>query len=206
MTDNLAAARIQLGDYAGGIAALRLNVREARRMGGGARLASILTNLTSAHAAAGDTPEALATGREALQLHEALDDPRLCAFDHANLACVLSRTADVSIARTHIDRAQALVPRFDDPRLQAWIELSHLLVLCAERRAEEAREALSAFLATGGVTRVARGGGELLDALVELARDPNTAPQAREAMASAPNLHGARLLIPSVDAALARSS
>ena len=175
-------------------------------MGGGARLASILTNLTSARAAAGDTPGALAAGAEALQLHEALDDPRLCAFDHANLASVQSRTADGLAARTHIDRAQALVPRFDAPRLQAWIELSRLLVLCAEQRAEAARQALSALLATGGVSRVARGGGELLDALVELTRDPSTKAQAREAMTAAPDLHGARLLIPSLEAALARSS
>ncbi len=206
MTDNLAAARIQLGDYAGGIAALEANVRDARRMGGGARLASILTNLTSARSAAGDTAGAEAAGEEALQLHEALDDPRLCAFDHANLAGVLSRTPDVAGARMHIDHAQALVPRFDDPRLHAWIELSHLLVLCAEGHGQQARQTLSSFLARGGVARVARGGGELLSALVELARDPSTAPVARDALAAAPDLHGARLLVPALEAALARQA
>jgi DNA-binding winged helix-turn-helix (wHTH) protein/tetratricopeptide (TPR) repeat protein len=204
MTDNLAAARLQLGDFSGGIAALEANVGHARRMGGGARLASILTNLTGARAAAGDAEGALRAGHEALQLHETLGDPRLCAFDHANLAVANSRTSAVSKARVHVDAAMVLTPRFDDPRLRAWIDLAEVLVRCAEGRGSEARAAMSRLLAGGGVARAARGGGELLDALVALAEDPSTHEQARAALRAAPSVHGARLLMPSLQAALAR--
>ena len=55
-----------------------------------------------------------------------------------------SRTDDLAAARTHADAAAALTPRFDDPRLRAWIDLAKLLVLCAEGRGPEARKALLA--------------------------------------------------------------
>ena len=180
-------------------------------MGGGARLASILTNLTSARAAVGDTAGALRAGQEALQLHETLDDPRMSAFDHANLAMVRSRTSEVAAARAHVGAARGLTHRFDDPRLMAWISLADVLVLCAERRGADARAALSALLAGGGLARVAVGGGELLDALVSLAEVPpsqasSAEERLRELLASPPSEHGARQLIPSLQAALSRRS
>ena len=206
VSDNLAAARLQLGDYAGGITILEQNVREARRAGGGNRLASVLTNLTNARAASGDTPGALDAGREALLLHEALGDPRMMCFDHANLALALSRTAAVSEARSHIDRAADLLARFDDPRLDAWNGLVELLVRCAEGRSSEARAALAGLLVDGRLALVAPGGGELLHALVRLAESSGEEARdaARVAMAGSPESHGARQLLPSLRWALRR--
>ena len=63
---------------------------------------------------------------------------------------------------------------------------------------------LSSLLAGGGLARVAVGGGELLDALVALVEDPSTVPQARALLAAQSSEHGARQLIPSLEAALAR--
>lgn len=206
MSDNLAAAQLQLGDYARGIAILEESVRDARRVGGGNRLASVLSNLTNALAASGATARAIAAGREALLLHETLGDPRMVAFDHANLALALTRTTDVAASRVHIDMAQVLQSRFDDPRLHAWIALVELLVLCAEARVPEARGAVAKMLVNGRLTMVARGGGDLLDALIRLADDvgAEAAEYARAAMAACPPHHGARQLLPSVAWALAR--
>jgi len=188
MVDNIAALRMQLGELQGGLDALLEGVSEARRVGDAGRLASVLTNLTNAFSLLGNAEAAVQHGEEALLLHQVLGDARLSAFDHANLAIACTRLQRSEEARTHVDSARDLRSRFDDPRLERWMDLAEILVLITEKRSKEAQDAYIRFVAAGGVEKVVPGGGEALDALVK-----GTPPPASW------DSPGARVLRPSFD-------